>query len=199
MLRNYFLINIVLIIVLGLLGFKLYGTVRAKAGMPVPSETRHKKEKDIPLKRSPVVNDTIYEVIAKKDLFRPSRSVSEQKAGMPTEKDKLKNPPKLFGTIILNDEKTAILQDSESGKTKSYKLNDQISGFTITEIAEDKVVLARDGEKYEVKLRADKGIKPPARQTVQPVRNVPETKQRAVAPRQRRPRRVRRNVPRPPR
>ncbi len=198
MLRNYFLINLILIIVLSFLGFKLYGTFRATEGMPSPLEIKQKKEKDITKRRAQIFNETLYEVITQKDLFRPSRSASEKKVEKKEETAAPKNPPKLFGTIILNNLKTAILQDTESKSTKSYKLNEQIAGYTISEIMEDKVVLVRGGEKFEVKLREDKGIKTSRRKSVRADRSAKKSVKPATKPRQRRPRRVRRNVPPPP-
>jgi len=199
MLRNYFLINLVLIIALSFLGVKLYGTFRATAGMPSPSEIKQKKAKDVTERRSPGFNEASYEVITQNDLFRPSRSASKKKVEKTAEKAALKNPPKLFGTIILNNLKTAILQDTESKSTKSYKVNEQIAGYTISEILEDKVVLVKDGEKFEVKLREDKGIKTSKRPTVRTDRSIKKSVKPATQTRQRRPRRVRRNVPPPPR
>ena len=198
MLRNYFLINLILIIVLSFLGVKLYRTLWATPGMPSPSETRQEKAKDVTKRRAPVINEATYEVINEKDLFRPSRSASEKKDEKTDEKAAPKNPPKLFGTIILDNTKTAILQDSESRVTKIYKLNEQIAGYTISEILKDKVVLVKDGEKYEVKLREDKGIKPPKRKAIARDRRIKKPVQPATKTRQRRPRRVRRNVPPPP-
>ena len=57
----------------------------------------------------------------------------------------------------------------------------------------------KDGEKYEVKLREDKGIKPPKRKSIARDRRIKKPVQPATKTRQRRPRRVRRNVPPPPR
>ncbi len=198
MLRNYFLINLILILVLSFLGFKLYQTYRATEGIPLSSEIKQKKEKDITAGRAPVFNEALYNVITQKDLFRPSRTAPDQKAEKTAEKTDPQNPPKLFGTIILENEKTAILQDSESKATKTYKLNELISGYTITDILEDKVVLVRDGETLEVKLREDKGIVTPKKQAVQTRKVRRNVKKPATTPRQRRPRRVRRNVPPPP-
>ncbi len=199
MLRNYFLINLMLILILGFLGFKLYETLVYRPGMPSPSKVEQAKEKKLTKRVRPLMNEAAYAVITQKDLFRPSRSASEKIADKKDEKAAPKNPPKLFGTIILENEKTAILQDSDSKKTKMYKLNELIAGYTITDIHADKVELVKDGEKFEVKLREDKGIKPTRPKAVQrkSVRKAPEQTQRPV--RQRRPRRVRRNVPPPPR
>lgn len=198
MLRNYFLINLILIIVLSFLGVKLYRSYWAAAGMPAPSEISQEKVKDVTKRRPPIINEDSYNVITQKDLFRPSRSASEEKVEKTIVKTAPRNTPKLFGTIILDNEKTAILQDSESRATKTYRLNELVAGYTITEILNDKVVLVKDGEKLEVKLREDKGIKPPIRQDVAKDRSIKKPAKPATETRKRRPRRVRRNVPSPP-
>jgi len=151
MLRNYFLINLILIVILSLLGVKLYRTFWATEGMPTSSEIKQKRDTDVTKKSALILNEANFEVITQKDLFRPSRSASEKKDEKISENAVPQNPPKLFGTIILENEKTAILQDSESRTTKIYKLNELISGYAIAEILEDKVVLVKDGKKYEVK------------------------------------------------
>jgi hypothetical protein len=198
MLRNFFLINLILFIIMGFLGFKLYEALIYRAGMPTSSKVEKVKEKNISRRIRPVINEASYSVISQKDLFRPSRSASDIEVETKEEAAPPKNPPKLFGTIILDNEKTAILQDSESKTTKTYKLNDQIAGYTITAIQEDKVELLRGEERFEVKLREDKGITPTRPAAVQPKRSVKERQERQIQPRQRRPRRVRRNVPPPP-
>src|SRR4030067_13587 len=101
MIRNYFLLNLLLIVIIGVLGSKLYHVVKYKAA----------------------------------------------------EKPPLPSPPKLYGTVILNNNKTAILEQSDTRTTKVYRINDTISGYTVLEIHEDKVVLSGNDEKVEVRLR----------------------------------------------
>lgn len=176
MLRNYFFINLLLAIIIGLLGFKLYKV--STYAVDRPSEPRVKevqKRSKEPKSEEIRLTEKMFQVISEKDLFRPSRSAPVGSDGK-TQKATSKDPPKLFGTIILKDNKTAILEDPDTKKTKTYRIDDSIAGYVLSDILEDKVVLLNDGEKLEVRLREDKGIKPPKRAVRQP----PEQRKRPV-------------------
>ncbi|UCH45425.1 MAG: hypothetical protein JSV11_01610 [Nitrospiraceae bacterium] len=165
MLRNRFFINLVLLVIILLLGGKLYSTVSRTADIPIrPAE---KKDEEVKVDIKPVdrtINDSNVHLIAKLDLFRPSRTpfVGEKKDE--TVKETAPgNPPKLNGTVLLNNRQTAILQDPNTKKTAMYHVNDTVAGFTVSEIMEEKVVLLRGAEKVEIKLREDKGVAAPKR------------------------------------
>ncbi|MEW6602595.1 MAG: type II secretion system protein N [Nitrospirota bacterium] len=168
MIRNYFLLNLLLIVVIAVLGNKLSHVVKHR--MDIPAETGNaevKKEESAAGHAEKILDENAVEVISSLDLFRPSRSAPsvENKAA---EKPPLPNPPKLFGTVILNDNKTAILEQSDTKTTKVYRVNDTVSGYTVIDILEDKVVLMGNDEKVEVRLRDDKGVQQPARTIVRP-------------------------------
>ncbi len=190
MLRNYFLINLLLVIVIAVLGLKLYEVANYTIAIPAASESQ-KERKVKPIGRPDRLNnEASYGVISNLDLFRPSRSAVVKKE-VKVEKAPPKDPPKLFGTVILNDYKTAILEDPETKSTKTYSVNDSVAGYVISDILEDKVVLTRDGEPFEVKLRESKGIQP-KRKSIS--RNKRKSSRKATKSRQRRPKR-RRAVP----
>lgn len=198
MLRNYFLINLLLVLIIGILGYKLYGILSQPEEIPSEATVRElPKDQGTAGMQEPPLSDSAFDNIAKLDLFRPSRTPSG-KEGKKSEPAVLKEPPKLFGTVILNDTRTAIIEDPESGRTKVYRLDDTFSGYRISEIYENRVVLSRDGDKVEVKLRDDKGIQPVPRQPgISPSqrragieRPVPQRRTQKVTPR-RRPTRVR--------
>ena len=155
MLRNYFLINVVLIIIIGFLSIKLYKTIEYSVDIPTEA-TEKRVEKNIEVKRkNKDTTESSFDVISKLDLFRPSRS-APQKNKQTAVKASPEKPPRLFGTIILNNKKTAILEDPGTKTTKTYRINDSIAGFTVSEILEDRVVLLRDGESIEVRLWDEK-------------------------------------------
>ena len=108
-------------------------------------------------------NETVYNVIVQNDLFRPSRS-APQVEEIPQQF--LANPPKLYGTIIMGNDKSAILEDPKTKTTKLYRLNDLFGGFTISDIQDNKVVLSMGDESIEVKLREIKTITAPRQQPV---------------------------------
>lgn len=186
MLRNYFLINLALISIISVLGYNFYGVVTDKTAIPssaiVEKGTEKKAQGNAYEKK---LNTAAFNVISKKDLFKPSRSSSSAVEGTKNEEIS-KDMPKLFGTIIINENKTAILEDPSSKSTKTYRINDSVAGYVITDILEEKVVFSANGEKIVVKLREDKGVKPPKRS----VRRPSSTKAKRTAPR-----RVRRPVP----
>lgn len=199
MLRNYFLLNLLLILILGALGFKLYNVMAYTEVVPSEASVKDASKADIPFQRKGrEMNPGAFDTISRLDLFRPTRSASQVKEKK-AEKAPLKNPPKLFGTIILNENKTAILEDPETKSTKVYRINDTVAGYTLSDILEDKVILTGNGDKFEVKLRDDKGIKPPKRpaakrpskRQVRSDRSTQQRRARPVPPRKR-PTRVRR-------
>ncbi len=192
MLRNYFLINLLLVLILAFLGIKLYGTVTHTIEMPAGLTDKQKERKVQQVRRAPRIdNIASFEVISNLDLFRPSRSASVKKV-VKTEKAPPKDPPKVFGTVIFNNFKSAILEDPDTKSTKTYSVNDSVAGYVISDILEDKVVLSRDGESFEVKLRESKGVTAPKRSAV---KRQSRAKRTVSKPRKRRPQRTRRAVP----
>jgi type II secretory pathway component PulC len=200
MFRNYFLINIFFIILISFLGYKLYGAFAHNIIIPSePMVTEPEKKDNIRISKATALDLVSIDKISELDLFRPSRTPAEGTSTPVTAVTSATNPPKLFGTMILNDKKTAILADPESQSTKIYGINDSVSGFVISEIMEDKIVFVKDGEKVEVRLREDKGIKPlPSRvkrpAVKKPARKTPRKAQQRPQ-RQPRPRRTRRPAP----
>lgn len=168
MIRNYFLLNLLLILIIGLLGNKFYDVLKYKAEIPVEATAGEVREEAAVVEhRGRPYDENAFEVISTMDLFRPSRTAPsvEKKAA---EKPPLPPPPKLFGTVILNNNKTAILESSDTRTTKVYRVNDTVSGYTVVDILEDKVVLMGNEEKVEVRLRDSKGIQSPVRQIIRP-------------------------------
>jgi type II secretory pathway component PulC len=194
MFRNYFLINLLLIVITVFLGIKLYKVLAYS--IDIPTEPSEKKiEKKIKVKhKDKALKEASFEIISKQDLFRPSRLAPQKDEGK-TERASPINPPRLFGTIILHDEKTAILEDPDTKLTKTYRINDSVAGFVISEIMEDKVVLLRDGERSEVRLRGEKkGIvskrKSPTRRTPRSVQSRRTSRPSKSVPRRSRTRRT---------
>ena len=172
MLRNYFLINLILLIIVGMLGLRLYKTwVKPLdiAAQKTPQQTQKDKniseDKKTEEKKELSFNEKVYNVIVQNDLFRPSRSAPQ------VEEISLQffaNPPKLYGTIIMGNDKSAILEDPNTKTTRLYSLNDLFGGFTISDIQDNKVVLSRGDKSIEVKLREIKTITAPRQQPFMP-------------------------------
>jgi len=191
MLRNYFLINIVLLVMIGFLGLKFYEVNMHARDIPkepaegqVPGKTETVKGEDRP------VDPSFFQIIPNMDLFRPSRSPYREEALKPAVP---KIPPRLFGTIILGNERTAILEDPNTKLTRMYRVNEPVGVYVVSEIMEDRVVLTSDGERAEVRLREEKKGLPQLRQQVipppQPI-PVPRQQQPVQRPAPQRPRPV---------
>ncbi|MBI4683137.1 MAG: hypothetical protein HY757_08575 [Nitrospirae bacterium] len=175
MIRNYFLINLLLIVIIGVLGLKLYKVLTYSVEIPSEVSVREVRKDDIDIiHKDKTVTEGEFDPISKLDLFRPSRSEYD-KEDKKADNALQKIPPKLFGTVILNEKKTAILEDPNTKTTRIYRINDVIAGYKILEILADKVVLSGDGDNVEVRLRDAKGIIPSNRPAVRPA---------PVAPRQ---------------
>lgn len=159
--RSYFLINLILLIILGLLGYKFIKVLVNPIDIPAKSTLQIQVDKkNIAGRRKVNLNEGEYIVIARKDLFRPSRSAPE--SGDAFHISRPSESLKLFGTIIMNNDKIAIMEDPYTKTSKPYHLNDSISGFIITDIQKDKIIVLRGSEKIEIKLRNMKGFTTPS-------------------------------------
>ncbi len=174
--------------IIGLLSFRLYKVWTNP--LDIPTYKVQKKslidEKSIIESKEKISKKAAHEIIVKKDLFRPSRSpvkIASKKFQSVFPKEK----PQLFGTIIMNNQKLAIIEDRVTKKTGLYHVNDKVAGFIISDILMDKLILQKNGELIQIGLRDKKKFKPPKR-----IRKPP--KRRKV-----RQRRQRRRRPTPPR
>ncbi len=198
MLRNFFLVNLLLIAVAGYLGYGLYNVVTMKMEPPAVAEGT-KQAVAGKKKKAAVQPKKSYDIIRNFNLFNPSRVSVVQKTETASSKPIPKNRPKLFGTVILGDVRTAIIEDPSTRKRKMYKLNESLGDYVVSEILKDRVILLWNGEKVEVKLREDKGVRPTPVAQVQRTQQFQRQQQKRTSrTRPRRPRRIRRNVPPPP-
>jgi hypothetical protein len=158
--------------------------------IPLEPEMAAENMEDVKVKhREKVVSEASFKIIRDQDLFRPSRSAPSKTREKIEKVAAPKNTPRLFGTIILGDNKTAILEDSETKTTKTYRVNESVSGFVVSEILEDKVILLSGSEKVEVRLRDDKGIKSKRKPKYKSRSRRPTQKSRAVSRKKPKPRR----------
>lgn len=161
--KKYFLINLALSCLAIFLAFRLYETWNAPMEEVSPPQKKTEAKRRL---EAPEVKKDIgtYQGIVQKDLFRPSRTEYKpdtSKSVLPPSP-----PPKLFGVLIMDNNKIAILEDPSSKRRKNYHLGDNIGDFVISEIEKEKVVLLRGEEKVIVNLREVKIISPPSRPRV---------------------------------
>jgi type II secretory pathway component PulC len=160
MMRKYYFLNAILITIAVLLGNKLYGVISKPVEL-FPAVKRQDAsapgsvKESLPEKKNELFD---YQVIVRKDLFRPERK--EPEAG-----DSFAGtvPPKLIGILIKNDGARAFLMDSVTKVTRTYKQKETISGYTVHEILENKVILMKGGEKIDLKIVHVEAIAAPGR------------------------------------
>jgi hypothetical protein len=182
MIRNYFLINLILLVIIGFLWTKFYKVYSHT--FDIPSETAGKqiqKETAQGSSEEMAPDATRFQIISNMDLFRPSRTPYKEEV---KQQEAPRIPPRLFGTIILGSEKTAILEDPNTKLTRMYHLNESIGGYVVSDILEDKIVLSWNGEKSEVRLREEKKGLPPVKPMVMPQPPQPQQPQPQMPPQQ---------------
>jgi hypothetical protein len=172
-LRSYFLLNIVLIILAGFLAYKLYDSLSAPLNLSTEPVLKQALpgEPDRDETVNPLVRKgaTDFQIIVQKDLFRPDRTelkVEEKAPGTDPPPAPAVPPPKLVGIVITESNSRAYFEDPKTGVARAYRINDSISGFTLSGIEAKRVVLLRGGEKVEVKLGGTKTSKPSRRSSV---------------------------------
>lgn len=182
--------NAVLLAVVAFLGFETYTlwsggreVAALEQGSDAPvAETTPK----LPVEGSALKRPSTYEAIATENLFSEDRKefIPEEETPPETsEKDseppaappvKLNRDIVLYGVVIMNDYKTALISNPEkkkekTGNTITVKENDTVGGYTVKSIQRDRIQLAAENDLYEVMLFDDK--KPP-RETLE--RNLPK-------------------------
>lgn len=164
--RKLFLVNIILSGIAIFLGFRLYGIWAFHSDEILPPKKKTEAEKmktdGIEIQK----NIGAYQVISQKDLFRPSRTEWKVEGS----KSPQTPPPKLFGIMITDKDKVAILEDPSTNKRKTYRIKDSVGSFIISEIENNKVILMRGGERVVVSLREIKTLSQPRRTGALPAR-----------------------------
>ena len=163
LLRNINLINIILTgVLIFLVNYMLLPFLNKSIQFSLPVIAKHEEsealyDKKPDQEKTPSPLD--YMVIAEQNLFHPERKI-------PVEvKDKEAQPlPKpdfvLYGTLISGDTKIAYMEDKKSphstpGREKRQtplKQGEAMSGFTLKELSEDRVIMARGEERLTVYL-----------------------------------------------
>lgn len=169
-------------------GFWIFQSISPESEPPRANHEQARVSDRRDSRESPPAPDVIhfsnYNVIGQKNLFRPERrewvppanaeSPSQEKrpeqTGPPAPRPRLT----LYGTIIYGDDvKIAIIKGAGSRGTpeeekRNYRLGDEISGYQIQKIEEERVVLAKGEDVIELKLREGK-----SRPAAPPVRPLP--------------------------
>lgn len=93
-----------------------------------------------------------FDVLLEKNPFKQPPPPPPQRGGPPRPAPPPPPLPALVGTILVDDERRAILRDK--GKAEIYSLGQEVAGGTLTAITEDRVLFKRGDETSELTLRA---------------------------------------------
>lgn len=160
MLRNFFIANLFLLLISGYLCVKIYSAITSPIILPEKVTLKKSQTQvDSGHKDSNIITRS-YDILVKKNPFNPERRSQTRISTSDTQIPTTSERPKLFGTILMGDVRKAILEDPVTKERKIYGINDFVGGYVITDIQKEKVLLSRDGQEIEIRLREDKGLKP---------------------------------------
>lgn len=150
---------------IGLIGWSTYRSWRAgpwdisTPTKPIPAATTSERKIGTAT-RAPIATD----VIVSKNLFDPERGAGATREAEENSRSsqRVRNLI-LMGTVIIGDNRTAILQDGvnpNAGQAAPptqttpmrLKLGDNVEGYRLAEIADKKVVFTKDAARVEVML-----------------------------------------------
>jgi hypothetical protein len=173
MTRNWIAVNIVLIIIAGVLGWRLYASIKLFKAENNPAKiqpARDPKQKIAleagmpPLQLLPQYNVADFGIITAQNLFSDTRTKEEKvEAAAVPEVQPLVVKPILVGVTLFDDQRMASVVDPTAGgggrKSQTRRLGDTYQGYTITDITPDQLVLER-GNRREVIPLFDSGKHP---------------------------------------
>jgi hypothetical protein len=170
------LLSLLFVLAIGLVAWNTYWSWKSGPwDIPGPAKSSAKSapvENQNPAANRPPVGT---EIIISKNLFDPERG-----AGATREAEENSRAAQrvrgmiLIGTVIIGDNRVAILQEGSSSlggaprpgaqpaSVMRLKLGDNIDGFRLTEIADKKVIFARDASRVEVLLDYFRKVETPA-------------------------------------
>lgn len=158
--KNINVINIILIV--GLVLF-LFGVVLPSYRtdiIPLPPVTDDLTQEHIGIEKTSVKEmpqHSDYSIVAENNLFHPERKLVISKGDTPA----VQKPDFiLYGTLIAGDIKVAYIEDtrlphSSPGRGKRQKalhIGEKLSGYVLSEIYNDRVVMVMGGEEIEVRV-----------------------------------------------
>lgn len=176
--RLLLVLDLVLVLVAGTLAFRLHQTWDSP--LPLPSAKApavsgvSEVAREAPTPHPPL---DAYTVVASRNLFNPARS--EVQPAPPAQARATPvtpaAPPRpyLHGVVLRREGSLAYLEDPRTRKVYAYRVGDVIGEGQVLEILEDRVVIARAGERIEVLLRDPSKPKAPAATTPAAARRAP--------------------------
>lgn len=154
--RNLNLLNLLLLSAAALFVIcSIFPSFPVEVRYSVPVSKNHAKEEEFRNAQPRIFSIAEYANISEDNLFHPERKIpAEKKDEQPLPKPEFV----LYGTLVTNDVRVAYMEDmkaprSTTGRGKrqtALKKGDSLSGFTVSEIGEDKVVMVRGKEKMVI-------------------------------------------------
>lgn len=173
-LRNITVLNITLLLSVFLLSyFTILPLLDINVQVALPSFKKNETENLINTTQVQMPTLSDYMLIAEQNLFHPERKIPDKK-----EEKQLPKPEfVLYGTLITDDNSIAYMEDMKApyntaGRGKRQKAIQKgtvFSGFTLSEIHHDKVVMVRAEEKIEVRILDQQTKKSRGAETTPPV------------------------------
>ncbi len=154
-LKNINLLNLLLLFICFLfVEYAVYPLFQIEGSYKIPAPKKSEVEEEkIPAQSTPSAED--YSMIVQRNLFHPERHLPAEKKeeDMPITKPEFV----LYGTLVTRDISLAYISDRNSPlpagrRHLTLKKGDMLSGYTLTEIEEDRVVMTKDEEKMVVNL-----------------------------------------------
>ena len=157
-LRNINLLNIILIAVIILLAnYTILPLLNINIKYTLPAGKKITIDKDGPPAESHIQSPSDYIIIAEENPFHPERKIPvDRKDEQPLPKPEFV----LYGTLITDNLRLAYIEDfkaprSTIGRGKrqlALHQGNTLSGFTLSEIYHDRVLMVRGDEKIEVNI-----------------------------------------------
>jgi len=166
--RLLFVLDVVLVVAAGLLGVHVYRVWNAAPATPRPgaaattaSAPPRTATPAPPPARPPF---STFAVVADRNLFSPTRTETPAEPPKPATAGVSTPPapkPRLYGIVLLPDGKArAYLEDIQRKKIFGYAVGDAVADSQVEEIKDDRVVLRRGSEVFEILLRDPSKPKP---------------------------------------
>jgi len=160
MLRQINLINLLLTGGLAFFIYMLFSLVNAAFEFSLPTAKLPDaaiSEEGVKAAESALPSPDDYMIVTEENLFHPDRKiVASAKDGVPLVRPDFV----LYGTMITDDANIAFLDDlkepyatmGRGKRQKVLRLGETLSGYTLSEIYHDMVVMDRDHDRFEVKI-----------------------------------------------
>ena len=170
------MLSVLFALAIGLVGWNTYWSWKA-GPWDLPTKVKPAGKNTMtgnqapPSIRPPVNTD----VIVSKNLFDPERGAGATREAEESSRSFQRvRGMILIGTVIIGNNSVAILQDAttspgagqrpsaQSAAPMRLKVGDNVDGFRLTEIADKRVVFAKDASRVEVLLDYFRKVEPPA-------------------------------------